>query len=89
MAKMTRADKKRRKLAKAVEMRLDGIELLWGWRGMSYEELCRHHEHEKFLNRDRQYWGPSLANMVLAEKARELQRDIDRRILEELNGKSK
>ena len=88
--KMSRADKRRRKIAKIVEMKLDGVELLWGWRGMSYEELCRHHEHEKFLNRESGYWGTSLADMVLNQKAQELQRHIDKELLEELtNGKPK
>lgn len=88
--KMTRAQKKRRKLAKVVEMKLDGVKLLWGWRGMSYEELCQHHEHEKYLNRDRQYWGTSLSSMVLNEAGERMRREIDKQLLKEyMNGHAK
>lgn len=86
--KLSRADKKRRKLAKAVEMKLDGVKLLYGWRGMSYEELCRHHEYEMSLRRNAatSFYGTSLADMVLNQQAKAIQVGMDKAILEELHG---
>lgn len=42
--KMNRAEKRRRKIAKIVEMKLDGVlEPVVGWMGCSFEELHRRH----------------------------------------------
>jgi hypothetical protein len=87
MAKMTRAEKRRRKIAKMMEIKLDGIPTS-GWQKVSYEELCQYHKYELEARSRTQpnYYGYSLADHVLNRKAQELQRSIDRAILEELNG---
>jgi len=88
--KMSRADKRRRKIAKIVEMKLDGMTHVDENKHLSFEDLYRLHRNWKNRKPIPDYWGASLPEMVLAQKARELQRDIDRRILEELtNGKPK
>ena len=85
--KMTRAEKRRRKIAKIVEMKLDGVPDMHLCKGMSFEELHQHHAHWK--KRDtHSYWGSSLADMVLNQKAQQIQAHIDKQILEELNGKT-
>jgi len=86
MAKMTRAEKRRRKIAKIVEMKLDGVlEPVVGWMGCSFEELHRRHSAWKRNTRP-DYYGASMVD-VLNQKAREMQRSMDRAILEELNVK--
>lgn len=88
--KMTRAEKRRRKIAKLVEMKLDGIDMPdWG-RPMSYHDLCRFHRFE-LANKNKpqmDYYGASVTAQVMNQKAIEMQRSIDRAILEELNGKT-
>jgi len=88
--KLTRAEKRRRKIAKVVEIKLDGIPTS-GWQKVSYEELCRYHKYELEARSRAQanYYGYGLADHVLNQKAQELQRSIDRAILEELNGNTK
>jgi hypothetical protein len=76
-----------RRLAKIVEMKLDGVP--GNLRMYKYKSLVVHHDAWKNRKDTPDYWGASLAEMVLAEKAREMQRSIDRAILEELNGKPK
>ena len=89
--KLTRGEKRRRKLAKLVEMKLDGIDPPNGWRTMNFEELYRYHQYalrriDVYTNP--KYYGKSLADYLTMTKAQELQRAIDRQIMEELNGKS-
>ena len=85
--KMTRAEKRRRKIAKIVEMKLDGVPDMHLCKGMSFEELHQHHAHWK--KRDtHSYWGPSLVSAALMQKAQQMQSNIDKAILEGLNGKS-
>ena len=85
MAKMTRAEKRRRKVAKLVEMKLDGVEPPYHWRAMNYEELYRYHRNMLYSQGQTTYYGAGMAQ-VLNHKAQEIQRSIDRAILEELNG---
>lgn len=87
--KMSRADKRRRRIAKMVEMKLDGMTDVDDLKRSSLEEL--HYFHRAWRHRHKQpdYYNYSMAD-VLNAKGRELQRDINRRILEELtNGKPK
>lgn len=87
--KMTRAEKRRRKIAKIVEMKLDGVPSpATGWGGWSFEELYEYHREWKNRDKKIDYWGASLADIVLNEKAQQMQRSMDRAILEELNGKT-
>lgn len=88
--KMSRADKRRRRIAKMVEMKLDGMTDVDETKHLSFEDLYRLHAHwKKYGQRHVDYYNYSMAD-VLNAKGRELQRDIDRRILEELtNGKPK
>ena len=86
--KMTRAEKRRRKIAKMVEMKLDGMTDVDRCKHLSFEDLYRFHAHWKKTRNNTHYYGASFSEMVLEQQAKELQRDIDRRILEELtNGK--
>ena len=89
MAKMTRAEKRRLRTAKLVEMKLDGIDMPdWG-RPMSYHDLCRFHRFE-LANKNKpqmDYYGTSVTAQVMNHKAQEMQRSMDRALLEELNGK--
>jgi hypothetical protein len=87
--KMTRAEKRRRKIAKLVEMKLDGIPTS-GWQRVSYEELCQYHKHElEFRNRAQTtYYGASLADIVMQQQAKAMQVELDRAILEELHVKT-
>jgi hypothetical protein len=73
-----------RRIAKIVEMRLDGVP--GNLKMYKYKTLVTHHDAWKNRKETPDYWGASLADMVLAEKAREVQRSMDRAILEELNG---
>lgn len=86
--KMTRAEKRRRKIAKLVEMKLDGVEPPDGWGRMSYDDLFHYHRNVLFDRRQANYYGTGLMAQVLNHKAQELQRSIDRAILEELNVKA-
>jgi len=85
--KLTRAEKRRRKIAKLVEMKLDGVEPPDGWGRMSYDDLFHYHRNVLFDRRQANYYGASVTAQVMNRKAQELQRSIDRAILEELNGK--
>lgn len=86
--KMSRADKRRRKIAKMVEMKLDGMTQVDEHKHLSFEDLYRLHRDWKNRKSIRDYYNYSMAD-VLNAKGRELQRDIDRRILEEItNGKT-
>lgn len=88
--KLTRAEKRRRKIAKLVEMKLDGVEPPDRWRTMSYEELYRYHQFalkEADVYTNYKYYGTGLMDHIMKHKAMELQRYIDKAILEELNGK--
>lgn len=90
MAKMTRAEKRRRKIAKLVEIKLDGLEPPADWRTMNYEELYRYHQfalREADVFTNYKYYGKGLVDQIMNHKAQELQRSIDRALLEELNGK--
>ena len=89
--KLTRAEKRRRKIAKLVEMKLDGIEPPDKWRTMNFEELYRYHQFalkEADVYTNYKYYGKSLMDHITMHKAQELQRSIDRALLEEMmNGK--
>lgn len=80
--KMTRGEKRRRKLAKLVEMKLDGINPPNGWRTMNFEELYRYHQ---YALREAKYYGKGLADYITMTKAQELQRSINVSILEDIN----
>lgn len=87
--KMTRAEKRRRKIAKLVEMRLDGMKDLDRCKHMSFEELYYFHRAWKDRKVRPDYYGASLAEAVLNQKAKEIQAHMDKQILEEvLNGKT-
>ena len=80
--------RRERRLAKIVEMRLDGVE--GDLRGFKYKELLvMHDDHKTAFS----YWGKSTMQMleerkILRAKAAELQRSMDKALLEELtNGK--
>jgi hypothetical protein len=81
MAKMTRAEKRRRRTAKEVEMKLDGMVKTEHWRRMSYEELYNLHAAWKDRKLKPDYWGASLADMVI-----NYQTTKNKVLLEELNG---
>jgi hypothetical protein len=85
--KMTRAEKRRRKVAKLVEMKLDGVEPPADWRTASYDDLFHYHRNMLFEQKRTKYYGKSLMDHITNHKAQELQRAIDRQIMEELNGK--
>ena len=87
MAKMTRAEKRRRKVAKLVEMKLDGVEPPNNWRTMSYEQLD--FAHKSWLKHGQTtYYGKSLMDTIMYKKAQELQIAMDKAVLEEMiNGK--
>jgi hypothetical protein len=87
MAKMTRAEKRRRKIAKLVEIKLDGLGTPDDWRTMNYEELHRYHQfalREADVFTNYKYYGKGLIDQVLNHKAKELQRSIDREMIDEL-----
>lgn len=87
--KMTRAEKRRRKIAKIVEMQLDGLKVLPHWKHMSYDELYNIHRSLMVSRKSKMnYYGASLADMVLNQKAQQIQAHIDKQIFEELNGKT-
>ena len=86
--KMTRAEKRRRKIAKIVEMQLDGMKDLDRCKHMSFEELYYFHRAWKNRKTQPDYYGASLADMVLNQKAQQIQAHIDKQILEELNDKT-
>ena len=91
--KMTRAEKRRRKLAKIVEMRLDGMkddDIGFDWRSASFEELYERHRAYKAAY---DYYGMSVTqrmeeHKMLNLKAKELMWHVDEQILKEaMNGK--
>lgn len=85
--KMTRAEKRRRKTAKLVEMKLDGIDPPDKWRTMNFEELYRYHQfalREADVYTNYKYYGTSLIDQITKHKAQQLQRSIDRAVLEEM-----
>jgi hypothetical protein len=87
--KMTRAEKRRRKIAKMVEMKLDGMTDVDSLKHSSFEELYYFHQAWKNRKTQPDYYGASLADMVLNQKAQQIQAHIDKQILEELNGITK
>lgn len=87
--KMSRADKRRRKTAKIVEMKLDGMKEDSGshWMKLSFEELHEEHRRHKTAF---DYYGKSVTQMVLDHQAKLLRRHIDNQLIQEaLNGKPK
>ena len=86
--KMTRAEKRRRRVAKEVEMKLDGMTDVDQCKHLSYEDLYRYHRAWKQQKRESTYWGTSLADMVINQQAKAMQIEMDKAILEELNGKT-
>ena len=89
--KLNRAEKRRRKIAKLVEMKLDGVEPPSDWRTMNYEELYRYHQFalkDKDVYTNYKYYGKGLVDQVLKHKAHHLQRSMDKAVLEELDGKT-
>jgi hypothetical protein len=84
--KLTRADKRRRKIAKMVEMKLDGMTDVDKLKHESFEQLYQYHRAWKNRHIHPDYYGARMVD-VLNHKAQEMQRSIDRAILEELNGK--
>ena len=86
--KMTRAEKRRRRTAKEVEMKLDGMTDVDQCKHLSYEDLYRYHRAWKNRKPGIDYYGQSLTDMVLNQKAQQIQAHIDKQIFEELNGKS-
>ena len=67
--KLTRAEKRRRKIVKMVEMKLDGMTDVDRLKHESFEQLYQYHRAWKNRKDVPDYWGASLAEMVLAEKA--------------------
>lgn len=86
--KMTRAEKRRRKIAKMVEMKLDGMPDVDQLKHSSFEELYYFHRAWKNRKTQPDYYGASLADIVLNQKAQQMKNSIDRAILEGLNGKT-
>lgn len=86
--KLTRAEKRRRKIAKMVEMKLDGMTDVDKLKHESFEQLYQYHRAWKAQRIYTDYYGTSLADMVLQQKAKAMQIEMDRAILEELNGKT-
>lgn len=80
--KMTRAEKRRRKIAKMVEMKLDGMTDVDSLKHSSFEELYCFHQAWKNRKTQPDYYGASLAEAVLNQKAKELQAHMDKEILE-------
>lgn len=79
--KLTRAEKRRRKTVKIVSMKLDGVkEPPGGWRSLGYEQLCRYEQNWRSRNSD--FYGYSLADVVMTQKAMAMQVDMDKSILE-------
>lgn len=87
--KMTRAEKRRRRIAKMVEMKLDGMTDVDQCKHMSFEDLYRFHRAWKDRKVRPDYYGASLADMVINQQAKAMQIEMDKAILEELNGKPK
>lgn len=84
--KMTRAEKRRRKIVKMVEMKLDGMTDVDKLKHESFEQLYQYHRAWKNRHVQPDYYGASLADMVIQQKAKAMQIEMDRAILEELNG---
>ena len=89
MAKLSRADKRRRKIAKMVEMKLDGMNDVDKLKHESFEQLYQYHRAWKARHIYTDYYGASLADMVLNQQAKAMQLGLDKAILEELNGEPK
>jgi len=86
--KLTRADKRRRKIAKMVEMKLDGMTDVDKLKHESFEQLYQYHRAWKNRHIQPDYYGASLADIVMQQQAKAMQVGLDRAILEELHGKS-
>lgn len=85
--KMTRAEKRRRRTAKEVEMKLDGMTDVDQCKHLSFEDLHRYHAQWKKRRPDIDYYGKSITSFVMDEAAQRMRREIDKQLLEELNGK--
>lgn len=81
--KMTRAEKRRRKIAKMVEMKLDGMTDVDQCKHLSFEDLYRFHQAWKNRKPDIDYYGASLADKVINEAGERMRREIDKQILKE------
>ena len=87
--KMTRAEKRRRRTAKEVEMKLDGMTDVDQCKHLSFEDLHRYHAQWKKRRPDIDYYGASLADKVINEAGERMRREIDKQILKEyMDGKS-